>query len=77
MKYNLPKRDQMFLLIPYLVFFVANEPFKKYDVQQKQFSEDLTLLIIKNHVPLQFVESSWLKRFSMHLCPKMILPFRK
>jgi len=67
----------MFLLIPYLVFFVAKEPFKKYDVQQKQFSEDLTLLIIKNHVLLQFVESSWLKRFSMHLCPKMIFPFRK
>jgi hypothetical protein len=52
MKNNFPKRDQMFLLIPYLVFFVAKEPFKKDDVQQKQFLEDLTFLIIKNHLIL-------------------------
>jgi hypothetical protein len=32
MKDNLPKRDQMFFLIPYLVFFVAKEPFKKDDL---------------------------------------------
>jgi hypothetical protein len=39
-------------------FFVTKEPFKKDDVQQKQFLEDLGLLIVKNHLPLQFVKSS-------------------
>jgi len=33
-------------------FFVAKEPFKKDDVSQKQKLEDLTLLIIENHLPL-------------------------
>jgi len=37
MKDNLPKRDQIFLLTPYLVFFATKEPFKKDEVQQKQF----------------------------------------
>jgi hypothetical protein len=37
-------------------FFVAKEPFKKNDVQQKQFLEDLTFLSIKNHFFLQFVK---------------------
>jgi hypothetical protein len=37
-------------------FFTAKEPFKKDDVQQNVFLEDLTLLIIKNHLPLQFVK---------------------
>jgi hypothetical protein len=46
-------------------------------MQQKQILEDLTLLIVKNHFPLQFVEISWLKKFSMHLCPKIVFPSRK
>jgi hypothetical protein len=33
-------------------FFVGKEPFKKDDVQQKQFLEDLGILIVKNHLPL-------------------------
>jgi len=67
MKNHLPKRDQIFLLTPYLVFLLQ-KPFKKDDMQQKQFLENLGLLIVKNHLPLQFVKSSYLKRFSMHLC---------
>jgi len=43
-------------------------------VQPKQFLEDLSFLIVKNHLPLQFVESSWLKRFSMHLGPRIVFP---
>ncbi len=35
------------------------------------------LLIVKNHFPLQFVESSWLKRFYMHLCPRIVFPSMK
>jgi hypothetical protein len=33
-------------------FFVAKKPFKKDDVQQKRFLEDLIILIVKNHLPL-------------------------
>jgi hypothetical protein len=58
-------------------FFIAKGPFKKDDVSQKQILEDLTLLIIENHFLLQFVESSWLKRFSMHLCPIIVFPSKK
>jgi hypothetical protein len=42
-------------------FFASKIPFKKDDVQQKMFSKNLTFLIMKNHLPLQFVESVWLK----------------
>jgi hypothetical protein len=73
MKNNFPKRDQIFLLIPYPMFFLEKNLSRKIDVQQKQFLKDLSLLIVENHFPLQFVESIWLKRFSMHLCPKIIL----
>jgi len=57
-------------------FFVAKKPFKKNDVQQKKNLEDLILLIVKNHLHLQFVKSSWLKKFSMHLCLRIIFPSR-
>jgi hypothetical protein len=33
-------------------FFDANEFFKKNEVQQTQFLEDLGFLIVKNHLPL-------------------------
>jgi hypothetical protein len=33
-------------------FFVAKDFYKKDDVQQKQFWEDLVLLIVKNHLPM-------------------------
>ncbi len=58
------------------IYFVAKEPFKKNDVWQKQFLEDLGLLMIKNHFPLQFVESSQLKRFNMDVCPIIVFPSR-
>jgi hypothetical protein len=54
--------------------FFAREPFKKEDVQQNVFLENLGLLIVKNHLPFQFVESNWLKKFNMHLCPKIVFP---
>jgi hypothetical protein len=46
-------------------------------VQQKQFLQDLALLVVKNHLPIQFVESTWLKRLVMHLCPRVVFPSRK
>ncbi len=48
-------------------FFFAKDPFKKEDVQQKQFMEDLGLLIILKYLPMQFVESPQLKQFGLHL----------
>jgi hypothetical protein len=33
-------------------FVFARKPFKKEDVQQKYFLEDLNLLVVKNHLPL-------------------------
>jgi hypothetical protein len=33
-------------------FFFAIEPLKKEDLYQKQFLEDLGILIIKDHLPL-------------------------
>jgi hypothetical protein len=38
-------------------------------VQQKQFFEDLALLIVKNHLLMHLVQSQWLKRFNLYLCP--------
>jgi hypothetical protein len=35
------------------------------------------LLVIKNHLPIQFVENIWLKRLVMHLCPRVVFPPRK
>ena len=49
-------------------FFVFKDSYKKDDVQQKQFLEDLVLLIVKNHLPMHLIESQWLNRFSLHLC---------
>ncbi len=39
--------------------------------------QDLALLVVKNHLLIQFVESTWLKRFIMHLCPRVVFPSRK
>jgi len=33
-------------------FFASKDPFKKNDVEQKMFVENLALLIMKNHLPL-------------------------
>jgi len=57
-----------------ILFIFAREPFKKKEVLQNVFLENLGLLIVKNHIPFQFVESNWLKKFNMHLCPKIVFP---
>jgi hypothetical protein len=45
---------------------VMKDPFKKDDVEQKQFLEDLGFLIVKNNLSLQFVKNVWLMHFNMH-----------
>ncbi len=49
----------MFQQVQYLFFFAIKKPLKKIDVQQKEFLQDLGLLIVKNNLPLQFVESKY------------------
>ncbi len=39
--------------------------------------EDLAFLIVKNYLLMHIVESQWLKRFILHLCPRVVLPFMK
>jgi hypothetical protein len=51
MKNNLPKTKPNVFSNSIFSFFVAKELFKKDDVQQIFFWEDLTLLIVKNHLP--------------------------
>jgi hypothetical protein len=41
--------------VQFLVFLVINEPFKKDDVQQKDFLQNLGLLIMENNLPLQLL----------------------
>jgi hypothetical protein len=50
-------------------FFVAKNLYKQNDVEQQQFLEDFGLLVVKNNLPIQFVESVWLKKLCMHLGP--------
>jgi hypothetical protein len=57
-------------------FFPTKEPFKKDDVQ-KLFFGKFGSFNCQNHLPLQYVENSWLKRFNMHLCPIIIYVSRK
>jgi hypothetical protein len=58
-------------------FFGSTTPFKVDEPQQKEKLEDLELVILKNHLLMQFVESVWLKRFAMHLCPRLLFPSKK
>jgi hypothetical protein len=44
---------------------------------KKNFLQDISLLIVKNNLPLQFVESVWFKHLTLHLSPKVVFPFRK
>ncbi len=52
-------------------FFSIKNTLKKEDVPHKSFLEDLSLLIVKNNLSIQFVESMWLKRLIFRLCPKL------
>jgi hypothetical protein len=43
--------------VQFLVF-VIKEPFKKDDMQQKKYLQDLGLLIMENNLPLQLLKVS-------------------
>jgi hypothetical protein len=55
----------------------VKDSFKKEDVLNKEFLEELGLLIIKNNLLIQFVESIWLKRLILRLCPKLNFPSKR
>jgi hypothetical protein len=57
--------------------FSIKDSFKKEYVSHKIFLEDLGLLIVKNNLPIQFVESMWLKHLILHLCPKLNFLFKR
>jgi len=46
-------------------------------VPQKEFLEDLGLLIVKKNLSILFMESIWMKRLIFHLCPKLNFPSRR
>jgi hypothetical protein len=58
-------------------FSFAKLLYKKDEMQQKQFFGDFALLIVKNHLPIHFLESPWLKRFTLQLYPCIVFPFSK
>jgi hypothetical protein len=43
-------------------------------VQQKQFLQDIGFLVVKSHLPIQFVGSTWLKCVAMHLSLRIVFP---
>jgi hypothetical protein len=46
-------------------------------MQQKEFDENLGLLIVKTNLIIQFVKSVWFKRLALHLCPKINFPSKR
>jgi hypothetical protein len=55
-------------------FFATKNLYKQSDVEQKKYLKDIGLLVVKNNLPIQFVESVWLKRLCMHLCIQVKFP---
>ncbi len=60
-----------------LFFLICQKFLKKEDVPLNEFLEDLGLLIVKNNLPIQFVESMWPKCLILCLCPKLHFPSKK
>jgi hypothetical protein len=55
-------------------FLFQKDPFKKYDVGKKKFVDNLALLIVKNNLPLQFVECV-VKTFGVAIVSLSSIPF--
>jgi hypothetical protein len=50
------------------------DPLKNNDVQHINSCKTFGLLIVKNHLPIQFVKRTQLKRVAMHLRPRVSFP---
>jgi hypothetical protein len=57
--------------------FGAKYHFKKDVMQQFIFLQNLAVLVIKIHLLIQFIESTWLKFLVMHLCSRVLFTFLK
>jgi hypothetical protein len=55
-------------------FLYVKDSFKKED---EDFFENLGLLIVKNNLQIQFVETMWLKHLVLCLCPKLNFPSKR
>jgi hypothetical protein len=55
-------------LVHPFIFFTSKKPFKMNDVEYQKNLENLSLLIVKSHLPLQFMKSVWPKCLILHLC---------
>jgi hypothetical protein len=73
-KENLQKKPNVFNSKMLIVLGVNKGPFQKGCSPTKTILQDHTLLIIKNQIPIQFVENTWLKHLVMHLCPRVVFP---
>jgi hypothetical protein len=62
--------------VKFSISFATKDLSKKDDVQQKDFLQDLGLLIVKNDLPMQFVENIWMKCLALHLCLWIAMPSR-
>jgi len=74
---NLQIKGLLFPILPYLNFLLQKIPSKRMMWNKKMFVENLALLIVKNHLALQFVENVWLKHLVLQLCPHVQFPFQK
>jgi hypothetical protein len=57
--------------------FTTKGSFKKNDMQQKEFNENLGLLIVKTNLPIQFVDNVQFKILTLHLCPRINFPSKR
>ncbi len=58
-------------------FFCVKDPLRKDDLWQMQILEDLGILVVKNNLPMLFIDNMWLKLLVLHLCPRVNLFFKK
>jgi dihydropteroate synthase len=58
-------------------FLSIKNMFFKKDVSQKEFLKDPGLILIKNNLLIQFVESMWLKHLILCLCLKLHFPSKR
>jgi hypothetical protein len=62
----------MFQEMQYLKFFNIKNSLKKDDEQQKDFLQNTGLPIVKDQLPLKFLENVWFKHPILYLCPFLL-----
>lgn len=57
--------------------FGSKNPYKKEDMSQQRFLEDLVLYLAKRYRPLTIVENAWLRRLVICQYPRVVFLSRK